>query len=63
MLPRRFRVVGSRTISFLPPPNVGYLSGRMRLLPLDLTRSFDVLGSLPLVCNLGNVAIVDFERT
>ena len=60
---RRFRVVGSRTISFLPPPNVGYLSGRMRLLPLDLTRSFDVLGSLPLVCNLGNVAIVDFERT
>ncbi|MDD3643452.1 MAG: class I SAM-dependent methyltransferase, partial [Candidatus Krumholzibacteria bacterium] len=59
---RRFRVVRRRTISFLPPPNVGYLSGRMRLLPDRAARSLDALGAIPLVGRLGNIAIVDFEE-
>jgi len=55
-----FTVAGRRTISFVPPLNVGYISGRMRQVPFGVMRSLDFLGNIPGIGNLGNVAIIDF---
>ncbi len=54
-----FRPSSSRTLSFLPPPNFGYLLPRIRLVPLGLVRSLDVLSGAPLIGRLGNIAMLD----
>lgn len=54
-----FRPVHRRTVSFCPPPNVGYLMWRTKVLPLNLSRSFEFLGKIPLFGGLGNVAFLD----
>ena len=58
-LAERFRPSSSRTVSFLPPPNFGYLLPRIRLVPLGLARRFDMLGGVPLIGKLGNIVILD----
>ena len=55
-----FSAADRRTISFLPPLNIGYISGRMRQVPFGFMRSLDLFGNVPLIRNLGNIAIVDF---
>jgi nitroreductase len=57
----RFRFASFETLSFLPPPNLGYLLGKMRLVPLSLERRFDFLGKVPLIGKLGNIALMDFD--
>ena len=60
-LEERFHLASLETFSFLPPPNVGYLLGKMRLLPLGFVRRFDFLGKAPLIGKLGNIALIDFR--
>ena len=54
-----FQMTGSRTLSFLPPLNPAYLSGRMRLLPLGPASSLDWISGIPGLGRLGNICIVD----
>jgi len=53
--------VSSDTISFLPPPNPGYLLRRAPLVPLGLVKRFDFLGEVPLIGKLGNIVLMDLK--
>jgi nitroreductase/SAM-dependent methyltransferase len=54
-----FRPSSHVTLSFFPPPNFGYLLPRIRLVPLGLVQPLDVLGRVPLIGKLGNIAQLD----
>ena len=56
-----FHLTSLETLSFLPPPNFGYLLGKMRLVPLGLVKRFDFLGKAPLIGTLGNIALIDLK--
>jgi nitroreductase/SAM-dependent methyltransferase len=54
-----FHAATYETLSFLLPPNFGYLLPRIRLVPLGLMRRLDILGRVPLIGRLGNIALLD----
>ena len=56
-----FHPASRETHSFLPPPNIGYLLGKMRLVPLEFVRRLDFLGEMTLFARFGNIALIDFQ--
>jgi nitroreductase len=56
-----FRPVSRDTLSFLPPPNLGYLLRRAPLIPLGLAKRFDLLGGVPVMGKHGNIMLLDLE--
>ncbi|GEM_PF-642763 len=61
LLGKSFDVASMDTVCFIPPLNIAYLLWKMRLIPLSLSRRFDIFTRVPIIRNFGGVAFIDLK--
>jgi len=57
-----FHVVDQKTISFLPPPNIGYILQRTKIVLLNFLQFFDFFGKVPIIRKFGNVTFLTLVK-